>query len=48
MRRNIFEKISREEVHSKLVEIFGATNVTDKQVDLYPYSYDKTAMRNLS
>jgi len=29
-------------VHAKLVEIFGAPNVTDKQVDLYPYSYDMT------
>ncbi len=40
--RNIFEKISREDVHSKLIEIFGSTNVTNKQVDLYPYSYDMT------
>ena len=40
--RNIFEKISREEANSKLIEIFGSTNVTKKQVDLYPYSYDIT------
>ena len=39
---NIFENVSREEVYSKLVEIFGSANVTDKQVDLYPYSYDMT------
>ena len=29
-------------MYIKLVDIFGATNVTDKKVDLYPYSYDMT------
>lgn len=29
-------------MHLKLVEIFGPTNVSDKQVDLYSYSYDMT------
>ncbi|MHA1296499.1 MAG: FAD-binding oxidoreductase [Promethearchaeota archaeon] len=38
----IFEKVSKEEVYRKLVEIFGEENVTDKEVDLYPYSYDMT------
>jgi glycolate oxidase len=40
--RNIFEKISREDVYSKLVDIFGFENVSYKKVDLYPYSYDMT------
>jgi FAD/FMN-containing dehydrogenase len=40
--RNIFEKIKKEDVYKRLVEIFGTQNVTDKQVDLYPYSYDMT------
>lgn len=40
--RNFFDKISREEVYSKLIDIFGAPNVSKKQVDLYPYSYDMT------
>ncbi len=29
-------------MHSKLTEIFGRMNVSDKQVDRYPYSYDMT------
>ena len=29
-------------MYSKLVEIFGKENVSNKQVDLYPYSYDAT------
>jgi glycolate oxidase len=40
--RNIFEKIKREDVYKKLVDIFGSKHVTDKKVDLYPYSYDMT------
>jgi hypothetical protein len=40
--RNIYEKISREDVKKRLVEIFGASNVSDKQGDLYAYSYDMT------
>jgi FAD/FMN-containing dehydrogenase len=40
--RNIFEKISRNDVYTKLVEIFGSSNVTNKDVDLYSYSYDMT------
>jgi glycolate oxidase len=40
--RNIFEKVSRDEIYEKLVDIFGPTNVSTKQVDLYPYSYDMT------
>jgi FAD/FMN-containing dehydrogenase len=40
--RNIFEKVSREDVKNKLIEIFGTTCVTDKQADLYPYSFDMT------
>ncbi len=40
--RNLYEKISKEIVFKKLGEIFGSKNVTDKSVDLYPYSYDMT------
>ncbi|MFX0059077.1 MAG: FAD-binding oxidoreductase [Candidatus Hodarchaeota archaeon] len=40
--RNIFEKISKEDVYKRLVEIFGTTKVSNKEVDLYPYSYDMT------
>ena len=40
--RNIYDKISKATVFKKLEEIFGAKNVTDKTVDLYPYSYDMT------
>jgi len=40
--RNIFENISKKDVKAKLIEIFGAPNVSEKQVDLYPYSYDMT------
>jgi len=40
--RNLYEKISKEDVVKKLEEIFGSKNVTDKAVDLYPYSYDMT------
>jgi len=40
--RNVFEKISKDSVYSKLVEIFGGTYVTKKDVDLYPYSQDMT------
>jgi len=40
--RNIFEKMKKEDVGKRLVEIFGSENVTDKEVDLYPYSYDMT------
>ncbi len=39
---NIFEKVNKEEVYKKLVEIFGKENVSSKSVDLYPYSYDMT------
>ena len=39
---NIFEKVSKEEVYKKLIEIFGKENVSMKKVDLYPYSYDMT------
>jgi len=40
--RNIFEKVKKKDVYEKLVEIFGKENVSDKNVDLYPYSYDMT------
>ena len=40
--RNIFENVSREDVKKKLIEIFDESCVTDKQADLYPYSYDMT------
>ncbi|MFX1477797.1 MAG: FAD-binding oxidoreductase [Promethearchaeota archaeon] len=40
--RNIFEKVSRSDVYTKLVDIFGSSNVTNKDVNLYPYSYDMT------
>jgi len=40
--RNVFEKISKDSVYSKLIEIFGGTYVTKKDVDLYPYSQDMT------
>ncbi|NHJ24492.1 MAG: FAD-binding oxidoreductase [Candidatus Lokiarchaeota archaeon] len=39
---NAFEKIGKAEVLSRLIDIFGSTNVSNKQVDLYPYSYDMT------
>jgi len=39
---NIFGKVSKEEVYKKLVKIFGKWNVSMKNVDLYPYSYDMT------
>ncbi|MFX1503593.1 MAG: FAD-binding oxidoreductase [Promethearchaeota archaeon] len=41
-KRNNFESISKQDVYTKLVKIFGSENVTNKQVDLYPYSYDMT------
>ncbi|MFW9784366.1 MAG: FAD-binding oxidoreductase [Candidatus Heimdallarchaeota archaeon] len=41
-RRNIFELIKKEDVYTHLVNIFGPNNVSMKQVDLYPYSYDMT------
>ncbi len=40
--RNLYEKISKQDVFKKLEDIFGSKNVTDKPVDLYPYSYDMT------
>ena len=40
--RNIFQKVSKEEVRNKLIKIFSENNVTDKSVDTYPYSYDMT------
>jgi len=40
--RKVFNNISKEAVHAKLVQIFGKNHVTDKQVDLYPYSFDMT------
>jgi 4-cresol dehydrogenase (hydroxylating) len=40
--RKYFEKISKEDINSKLIDIFSAKNVTNKQVDLYSYSYDMT------
>ncbi|MBY9015826.1 MAG: FAD-binding oxidoreductase [Candidatus Lokiarchaeota archaeon] len=40
--RNIYEKISKDNLFKKLEEIFGSKNVTDKSADLYPYSYDMT------
>lgn len=40
--RNIFEKVKKKDVYEKLVEIFREENVSDKNVDLYPYSYDMT------
>ena len=38
----IYEKVSKEDVYTKLVEIFGSTCVTMNKADLYPYSYDMT------
>jgi glycolate oxidase len=40
--RNIYENISKEDVKAHLESIFGKTNVTEKEVDLYSYSYDMT------
>ncbi|MHA2290430.1 MAG: FAD-binding oxidoreductase [Promethearchaeota archaeon] len=40
--RNVFAKISKDKVHSKLIEIFGKNYVSDKAVDMYPYSQDMT------
>lgn len=40
--KNIYINISKEDVYSNLVEIFGPKYVTNKPVDLYPYSYDAT------
>ena len=40
--RNVYEKISKEDVFKKLIEIFGEKYVTNKSGDLYPYSYDMT------
>ena len=40
--RNVFEKISKDNVYSKLVEIFSSDYVSNKKVDLYPYSQDMT------
>jgi len=40
--RNIFKRVSKEEVKKKLIEMFGKQNITDSQGDLYPYSYDMT------
>lgn len=40
--KGTFENISKEDVKKKLIEIFGQRNVTDKSVDMYPYSYDMT------
>ncbi|MHA1804048.1 MAG: FAD-binding oxidoreductase [Promethearchaeota archaeon] len=37
-----FKNASKEEIYNKLVEIFGKSNISDKQADLYPYSYDMT------
>ncbi|MFO8018196.1 MAG: FAD-binding oxidoreductase [Promethearchaeia archaeon] len=39
---NVFENISKEEVKEHLVEIFGKEYITDRNADLYPYSYDMT------
>jgi FAD/FMN-containing dehydrogenase len=44
--RNVFENISKEDVEEKLVKIFGKSNVSDTQVDLYPYSYDMTECKS--
>jgi FAD/FMN-containing dehydrogenase len=41
-KRSVYEKISKEDVLKKLISIFGNDNVTNKSVDLYPYSYDMT------
>ena len=40
--RNIYQNITKEDVKKRLIEIFGSTCVTDKQSDLYPYSFDMT------
>jgi glycolate oxidase len=37
-----YNGISKEEVYEKLIQIFGSTNITQRAVDLYPYSYDMT------
>ncbi len=34
--------INKDQVYDKLVEIFGASNVSKNEADLYPYSYDMT------
>jgi FAD/FMN-containing dehydrogenase len=41
-KRSVYEKITKEDVLKKLSSIFGTENVTNRQVDLYPYSYDMT------
>jgi len=40
--RNIFERIEKEKILNELIKIFGKSNVSDRQHDLYPYSYDMT------
>ncbi len=41
-KQNIYEKISKDNVKKELIDIFGQANVSDKQPDLYPYSFDMT------
>ncbi|MHA1148380.1 MAG: FAD-binding oxidoreductase [Promethearchaeota archaeon] len=40
--RNIFKKISQEQLLQELMSIFGEKNVSNLPHDLYPYSYDAT------
>lgn len=40
--KNIFQNVEKKDVYKKLIDIFGEINVSKKQVDLYPYSYDMT------
>lgn len=40
LERNIYQLINKEKLLEELISIFGKPNVTDKQHNLYPYSYD--------
>jgi hypothetical protein len=40
--KEAYNGVSKEKVYEKLVQIFGSTNISQRAVDLYPYSYDMT------
>ncbi|MHA1274368.1 MAG: FAD-binding oxidoreductase, partial [Promethearchaeota archaeon] len=42
IKRDIYELIDKESVLKELRSIFGEKYVSNKPVDLYPYSYDAT------
>ena len=41
-KKEYYINVNRDEVYSKLADIFGKDNVSFRQGDLYPYSYDAT------